>query len=195
MKFRMFACLLSTLLLVSCTTALWSPNYYSEKIDGFYLTPETLDLIVTSQNTAYIFPVTDQFANALLLSREINFHPSFPDFALDNENQISGTVRLVYRDEQSSPELLDQLHALGFRQAGLNSYVLNTHISGKKYQIQGEIPLEKLEQPVIVSIAQPLTRSDTVRKLVATPVTITYDAVVVVPLTVVVFTFVGLLSR
>lgn len=185
------------LLLSGCTTALWAPNYKAVEIEGFYVNPEAGDLIVTSTNIAYIFPVEEGFIQAVNLSREVAFTPYFKDFAVDEKGEVNGIITLVFLDESRSSEVVQRLKAIGFEQSPHNTkgWQLSSKLRGNMYQLEGEIALEKLEKTYVVSVAQPRTMSETIGKVIATPVTVAYDAVVVVPTTLIVFAFAGLMNH
>ncbi len=168
--------LLSVVLLNGCTTTLWSNQYKHFSIEGFYINTENNDLLVSDGEKAFIFPVSESFAKALLISREIEFTPKFNNFYLDKEN-IKGEVELTVKSESLSDEEKQYLSEIGFNEKGL----LVTPIKGKVYKIEGELPLQKLENTYTVSVELSPSFVDTAGKIVATPATIAYDAMVVVP--------------
>ena len=170
------------ILLSGCTTALWAPNYEEEIVNGFYVNTETGELFVTTRNTAYVFPIDRKFGEALRLTRNAAFYPTFESFTINGKNQVSGTVTLVFIEPDPSQELTSQVNALGFeRDELINKLQLSNKIKGRRYTIEGELPLEKLDKEYHIMVAQPPAFTETAGKIVATPVTITIDAVVTVP--------------
>ncbi|MCO1336368.1 hypothetical protein MO867_18710 [Microbulbifer sp. OS29] len=177
-----------SLFVSGCTTAMWETEYEKVEIEGFYVNPKTNDLIVASGDTAYIFPVEKSFANALNLTRKTAFHAFFQDFSVNKMGQVTGVVTLnfiqpnPYTQPAPSQSMLAELDALGFRDDDMpNSLRLSSSLNGKMYTIEGELPLEKLENKYVVWVAQPRTLIEKAGKLVATPVTVAYDTVVAIP--------------
>ena len=174
--------LIAVVFLAGCTTALWMPDYKQERVNGFYVKRDTGHLFVTTTDTAYIFSIDREFGEALLLSREVDFYPKFEDFRLDKENRVTGEVSLSLRGGEPSEQMLARLSALGFKEEGVpQALTLTRKIEGRRYMIEGELPLEKLEDELVVFVAQPRTFSETAGKIIATPITIAWDAIVTVP--------------
>ncbi|MEJ6473846.1 hypothetical protein [Pseudoalteromonas piscicida] len=174
--------LLATLVISGCTTALWAPEYKQEIIDGFYVKSDTGELFVTASNSAYLFEINKNFGEALTLSRKIEFYPSFNDFELKNDNTIVGNVSLTLLSDEPNLELETHLLSLGFKKDKLLERLKFTEkVEGKRFTVEGDLPLEKLEKSQSISIAQPSTFSQTTGKIVATPATIVIDSVVVAP--------------
>ena len=174
--------LLIILFISGCTTALWSPTYKEELVDGFYVKSDTNELFVTSSQSAYLFEIDEMFGEALILSREINFLPSFNDFTLNKDNTIEGIVSLTLLNEQPSSAVEARLLALGFeRDELLKKLKLTKKVKGKRYVVEGFLPLEKLEKSQPIAVAQPSTFIEAAGKIIATPATIAIDSVVVVP--------------
>ncbi len=158
------------------------PDYKQERVNGFYVNRDTGQLFVTTADTAYIFAIDKEFGEALMLSREVDFYPKFDDFRLDKENRITGTVSLSLLGRDPSGEAAARLRKLGFKEEGIvQALTLTREIDGRRYTIEGKLPLEKLEDELVVVVAQPRTFSETAGKIIATPVAIAWDAVVMVP--------------
>ncbi|OCQ23535.1 hypothetical protein A7985_06230 [Pseudoalteromonas luteoviolacea] len=165
-----------------CTTSLWAPNYKKESLNGFYVKSDTRELFVTTTKTAYLLGIDQQFGNALQLSRKIEFMPKFEDFKLNDKNEVSGYVTLTLKEEFPPESLAAELASLGFEPDIYSKRLqLTRKVTGKRYTIEGEIPLEKLEKEYTIMVAQPRTFTETAGKIIATPATITIDAVVTVP--------------
>lgn len=176
------AILIILLFLTGCTTSLWAPNYEEEWVNGFYVNQETNELFVTTRDTAYVFPIESKFGEAVLLTRSADFRPMFEDFNVNDKNQVIGIVSLVLIEPNASESLMTKVKALGFKNDELiNKPQLSKEIRGKRYTIEGELPLEKLEKEYRIMVEQPRTLTETTGKIVATPATITIDAIVSVP--------------
>ncbi|KZX80570.1 hypothetical protein A3715_37470, partial [Oleiphilus sp. HI0009] len=122
------------------------------------------------------------FAEAILLTRHFDFYPSFEDFKVNDKNQVTGRVSLTLIEPTPPEQLESKIKALGFKNDELiKKYRLSREISGKLFTIEGELPLEKLENEYPIAIAQPTTFVETAGKIVATPATITIDAVTTIP--------------
>ncbi len=169
-------------LLAGCTTALWAPDYKEVRVNGFYLNQENSDLVITSVDSAYIFPSESRLGEALLLSRKASFYPVFDEFSISKENVVSGSVSLVFIGVNPDAEIAEKLDELGFKEDPIiNRLQLTEKIEGKRYLIEGALPLEKLEKEYTLMVAQPAEAIETAGKIVATPATIAYDSVVTVP--------------
>lgn len=174
--------LIAAVFLSACTTALWMPDYKQERVNGFYVNQETGQLFVTTADTAYIFSIDDDFGETLLLSREVEFYPEFDDFGVDKEHRVTGAVSLRLAELRPSEKLISQLRELGFKEEDVTqSLTLTRELNGRQYVIECELPLEKLEKELVVFVAQPRTFSQTAGKIVATPATIAWDAIVTIP--------------
>jgi len=62
-------------------------------------------------------------------------------------------------------------------------FAFESEMKGRVYGLVGEVPLQTLEEEVRVPIAIPDEPIDITRKIVSTPATIVYDAVVLPPVT------------
>jgi len=183
------------LALSGCTIKLWQPDYDAEYVSGFYANVERNELFVSTNDTGYIFPVDDETIEIMLLSRRVDFTPNFEKFYIDRQNNVSGTLTLV-TDGDVDYSLKSQLTTLGFAElptAGNMGHVmkLQKKLSGKRYTIEGELPLVKLEKEYLVVVAYQDSYTEVAGNIVATPAAIIIDAVVVVPTTFLIF---GLIS-
>jgi len=122
----------------ACTTALWAPEYKQELIDGFYVRSDSGELFVSASNSAYLFNINKHFGEALVLSREIDFYPSFSHFELRKDNTVVGTVSLTLANGELSPELETQLLSLGFKMDELlNRLTLSERVEGRRFIVEG----------------------------------------------------------
>ncbi|KZN39747.1 hypothetical protein [Pseudoalteromonas luteoviolacea] len=179
----MYKYLIMLVLLISgCTASLWEPEYQRESLNGFYVKSDTRELFVTTTETAYLLAIDEAFGEALKLSRQVEFIPHFDDFKLDSKNRVKGSVTLTVAEKELSPKLVSHLESLGFTKNNPEEKLqLKRQVTGKRYLIEGELPLEKLQNEYPILIAQPRTFTQTAGRIIATPATITIDAVVTVP--------------
>ena len=166
-----------------CTMILWEPSHKQQEfISGFYVNTERNELLVAGRGNGYIFQIDSHLADALLLSRTIPFRPKFEDFKIDREHRVSGTLKLILMDSEINESLASNLTKIGFEYERISQkQTLTKQLSGKHYEIEGDLPLVKLEKEYAVTIVQPDSYSKVASKIIATPATITFDAVVVVP--------------
>lgn len=169
--------------LPGCTAALWESQYSKEvNVNGFYVNQETNDIVVTSMDTAYLFPSEAQLGQALILSRDVEFSPAFKNFSLSKSNIVRGNITLVLVEEKPTPALIERLRALGFEEEPTTQrFQLARNIQGKRYTIEGELPLETLDRQYTIKVDQPSGPIETAGKVVATPAAITFDAVAILP--------------
>jgi len=168
------------IILAGCTTALLGPRYTEHKINGFYINNSTNDLIVTTANKAFIFPIDPELSSAL--TGDFMLEPYFNGFTINENNRVSGVLELYERVPDLSEKQKERLIELGFIQEyKYASYGLTKKLDGKIFNIEGQLPLETIEIEYSVMIAQPATTIENIGKLIASPVSIAYDSVVVVP--------------
>ncbi len=173
---------IAIIILSGCTTALLAPDYQEEWIDGFYVNEERGELFVSARNSGYIFRIDQEFREVLRFSRTTQFSPLFGNFSIDRKNNITGTLSLVLIDDGLGKEGLLKLEGLGFKEDELlRKLRMSRELKGKRYEIEGELPLEKLKKKRRVMIAVPDSYSVLAGKIIATPATITFDGVVSVP--------------
>ncbi len=177
MKYILFTVFI---ILGGCTTALWGPRHIEHKINGFFINNSTNDLIVTTANNAFIFPINSELSTAL--TGDFMLEPYFNGFAIDENYRVSGILELYERIPDLSEEQKEQLIELGFIQKYKHaSHGLTKKLDGKMFKIEGQLPYETIEIGYSVMIAQPATTIENIGKLIASPVSIAYDSVVVVP--------------
>jgi hypothetical protein len=167
------------LMLSGCTAALWNPDYRTEYVSGFYVNIESRELLVSTRDTGYIFPADDDLIESMLLSRRVQFEPEFRAFQIDRNNSVSGILILHHSGRVEDP-LESELENIGFYR---NSRGMQLHkkLVGKRYTIVGDLPLVKLEKEYPVQVTYLDSYTEVAGKIVATPATITYDAIVYVP--------------
>lgn len=191
--FRFGFLVLSFSLVVSvisgCTSQMWQAPTFQEKILGYYGAKKDKKLIVEGQQYSYIFDATEQLIDVLEESRTTSFDPYYTDFKIDENNQVTGQFQLMAR---GTPDK-EKLKAMGFFENKFNNMVIEVALQGKVYQLEGEIPLQKLANDHYVLVQTPESGIATVGKIIATPVTLTYDAGMVIPVATM-FAFVGILN-
>ena len=65
-------------MLSGCTAEMWQKSDVQVvSVNGFYVNQQTDDLLVTSPSDVYLFPTQAQLGEALMLSRELRFLPTF----------------------------------------------------------------------------------------------------------------------
>ena len=179
------ALLVMIFLIIGCTNQVWAPEYKEENITGFYVVKQRHELFVAGKESGYIFPINQDFEEILILSRKINFTTYLTDFVLEKNNIISGKVTLMASEKNISAENVTMLYELGFKKSSIVNGILKYDLllKGSRYNLDGALPIQKLEKPYPVRVAQPDSRLDVARKIVATPGAIVIDATVMLPST------------
>lgn len=164
------------------TPSLWRTDSEVMYITGFYVNKESNQLFVAADNTGFLFPIDAEFGEALLLTRKVEFLPYFEDFKIDARNRVQGSVRLALKEPNPTDELRAKVQSLGFGATKPNgSLSLTRVIKGERYIIEGDLPLEKLDKWYSVRVERPDGFVEVTKKVVATPLAVTFDTVVVVP--------------
>ena len=83
-----------SLLLASCTLALWMDNHYEETIRGVYIEKNSNKLVALGENYHYIFDVDDYFIDTIDKYEGPLLRPVFYDFTVSDGNRISGDLSL-----------------------------------------------------------------------------------------------------
>lgn len=168
--------------LSGCTTQLWKAHYENESINGFYVNPERLELIVSTKANGYIFKSDKSLIGALGLGERITFKPNFFNFVIDEKNKITGQLTLTAETKRISSNEAKELVDMGFSQyPHSNKLVFKKQLSGLRYELHGEIPLKKLENSIQIRIERPDTFTEKAQKIIATPAAIIFDTVIVLP--------------
>lgn len=173
--------------LTACTTALWSDEYYSEELTGFYIDEKNQKLIVSASQYSYVFNLDDDLKELLIHSRKVEMSPWFNNFVVDSKNQINGEFRL-----NINYNALDDEQRKVVSQHGLTQLKSTFQLRGKRYLLEGSLPEHKLETKIPLDIARPSTPMETISKIVATPLAVTYDIYVTVPISLLMVMIMGL---
>lgn len=176
--------ILLVILLQGCTSTLWSPTPTRELVlvDGFYINKSTGDLFVSARNKAYIFQIKRELSDALSLTKEAIFYPVFKDFTLDENDQIKGSFDLILIEDDTTEEFQLKLKSIGFvHDSNINRLQQSNQLIGKQYLVEGDLPLEKLGKEYRVLITHMQEEVPVIGKIIASPATITIDAIVTAP--------------
>ncbi|MCG9731862.1 hypothetical protein L1D44_18905 [Shewanella sp. Isolate13] len=170
--------LICAILLAGCTSRLWQPPSYDEKVTGFYGVKDKEILIVTGQEYSYIFDASDQFKDVLKASRKVDLRPKYTKFKIDSDNNVTGHLRLLsYNSDDKSV-----LSNLGFNENEFGNMEMNISLKGQRYIVEGDFPFEKLEDDHYVKVEIPENGIATVGKIIVTPAAVTIDAAAIIPL-------------
>ena len=178
--------ILIVLFISGCTSQVWMPPSYEERITGFYATAENGLLLVTGEEYSYVFEANELLAKSLEISREIEFYPRYKNFKLDKNNNITGYLELITHNVPDKQKLRE----LGFPQDEYGNIELSFNLKGKRYEVDGDYPFQKLEDNHYVVVETPESGVLKAGKIVVTPGAVLIDAVAIVP----VGTFFGVLG-
>jgi hypothetical protein len=186
------AFILLLIFLTSCTATLWhQPENEVEYLNGFYVNKDIHVLLASTDKNGYIFPISDEFEQILLLSRTVLFQPHFGTFNINKNHEVSGNFTLSLSKEETHQNEIEQLQKLGFIQYELDENILyfSVFLKGKQYTIEGNLPLVNLDKKYKINVNRPAAFSSSTSKIIATPATIAFDAVVVLPASFMLATF------
>jgi hypothetical protein len=186
------AFILLLIFLTSCTATLWhQPENEAEYLNGFYVNKDIHVLLASTDKNGYIFPISDEFEQILLLSRTVLFQPHFGTFNINKNHEVSGNFTLSLSKEETHQNEIEQLQKLGFIQYELDENILyfSVFLKGKQYTIEGNLPLVNLDKKYKINVNRPAAFSSSTSKIIATPATIAFDAVVVLPASFMLATF------
>lgn len=170
---------LISVLLAGCTAHLWiAPDTYTETITGFYIAQEKNLLIVSGKKYGYTFEIEPNLERLLLDHKSKDMIILYVDFSVDEKNRVTGDIEFLVRSDEFTEEEDAYFSSLGLSGGGTR-YKFETTLSGERYKIEGTLPFVEMKQERIVYVKRPAKPIDTVNKIVATPLTVTVDAVVV----------------
>lgn len=169
-------------LLSGCITSVWSPEYTEIPVDGFYVNQESCQILVSTKSRALVFDNECALGSALLASRRHTFIPTYHHMRITRDNRITGEISLTYVGSTATPDQLEALEAAGFTKRDNQRFLsLTEEIDGRLYNVEGELPLQKLEKTHIITVALPRKPGKAIESIIATPAAITIDAAVTVP--------------
>jgi hypothetical protein len=174
--------LLFSFITSGCTQQLWQAKNekHLEKLSGIRLDAELNRLYVIGVKHSYVFNVDNGFEQILILSRTLQFSPTFSVFRLKNNNEISGSVELKIDTKQLDAKQVSGLTELGFNSSGLDQLSYKIKLIGTRYKGVGDFPLEKSLENFHVEIEFPSGAIETAGKIIWTPVAVATDAAIVV---------------
>ena len=163
--------------LTGCTSQLWKTPNYHERITGYYGVKDKDLLIVTGEQFSYVFEASEQFKSVLAESRKTEFSPRYEAFRLNEDNTVTGVLTLfVYK-----PQDVARLAKLGFKKDKSGNMKIDFQLKGKRYKVEGNFPFEQLEDEHFVRVETPESGIAKAGKIIATPATVTIDAIAVIP--------------
>lgn len=168
--------LIISILLSGCSLQQADVAGYDEYVTGFLGVEGKPLMIVTGQKYSYVFEATEQFKSILTTSHSIDFKPTYSNFKLDQGNNVTGNISLV--SEQAMHK--EALTKLGFVENKLGHMQIDARVTGKRYQVEGVFPVDKLGVNQLVYVETPVTGIAKASKIVATPATIIIDSLAVI---------------
>lgn len=183
-----------TALLSACTTSVWSPEYTDIPVDGFYVNRETCQILVSAKSRVLLFENECALGNALIASRNHTFIPTYHHMRITRDNRVTGKIALTYIGNTATPDQLESLRTLGFATQDNQRYLsLTEEIDGRLYNVEGELPLQKLDKTHTITVALPRKPRKVMESIIATPAAITIDTTVTIPAAFLVIT--GMVAR
>ncbi|PNI00288.1 hypothetical protein C1N32_21600 [Vibrio diazotrophicus] len=172
------------LLLTGCTRSLWEYNEkYYETLLGFYLVEGEHKVLAVGEKYSYMLELKPNMYDALKLSREVDFSLRLRKFSIDDDNRISGLVKLTTQVSSISQENVSYLNTLGFQEGVSSSYISDEwQLHGERYLGSDSYPMVTLEKGVTVAIGYQGDKFDVAGRIIATPVTLAFDTLVLTPL-------------
>jgi len=183
---RLINSILCLMLLSSCAThSLWnSSNRYSERVKGFLITKTGDKMVVIGDKYHYVFPVNSELKNILISKKRKLIRPRFTGFKVDENNKITGKFHLHFHARfEDDSEWLEEL-GFSIRRVTTNgntSYIYKGVLDGKRYKADKKVRIkESFRRSYRLSITEPEGGADTVKKILATPVTLTVDGLLLI---------------
>ncbi|MGU7773944.1 hypothetical protein ACV229_27665 [Burkholderia sp. MR1-5-21] len=154
---------------------------YLESVSAFMITEDGKQLVVLGEQYHYIFDMPDKLRPVLLSGYRKSLRSSFYSFYADG-SAVTGRYQTAL-PRNASAETQQAAAADGFKDDG-NGLALNGEISGKRYSANGFAQVQKtaalpFNERYQVSITEPLSAFDKGLRLLATPVTVAADGVLV----------------
>ncbi|MFW1531241.1 hypothetical protein ACEWAM_22240 [Vibrio parahaemolyticus] len=153
--------------ITGCTSALWEPPTFTEKVTGYYVVPDKDLLIIGGEKYSYIFNISTDFKDILSASHEFNFQPKYDYFKINDNNTVTGVLKLT-TDIASDTSEAKVLLGLGFTKAS-NGFTYKTKLSGKLYQIEGKLQVTPFDKKQLITVKEPESGISKVGKIVVTP--------------------------
>ncbi|WP_330960906.1 hypothetical protein [Photobacterium sp. 53610] len=191
--FRRSVVMLLIVSLTGCSgplrTALWKEPYYDETISGFYLNPKEGVLLISGEKYSYIIQCESLLCDYAQASRQLEMKTSFWDLTLNPEGRVQGRVIFAPDIDLSRP--IDPVLEKKYMDMGLlwknKGNLLKDSkdflFTAKRYEVEGQLPFQVLENPLNIKIKTFDTNLEKVGKMVVTPAAIVLDGVYFVSLT------------
>ncbi|PCE32552.1 hypothetical protein [Burkholderia ubonensis] len=154
---------------------------YVESVSAFLITEDGKQLVVLGDRYHYIFALPDKLRPVLMSGYRKSLRSSFDRFKVDG-SAVTGHYRTVLPPDASAEDRQAAV-ADGFTEAK-NGLAFDGEISGKRYSADGFAQMQKtaaqpFNKPYRVWIHEPLSAFDKGLRLLATPVTVAADGVLV----------------
>ncbi|MBN3788244.1 hypothetical protein [Burkholderia sp. Ac-20353] len=154
---------------------------YIESVSAFMITEDGKKLVVLGDQYHYIFDLPEQLRPVLMSSYRKSLRSSFYSFHADGSS-VTGHYRTALPQDASAADRQAAV-ADGFAETK-NGVVLDGEISGKRYTANGFAPMQNTAAQAFneryqVFITEPLSAFDKGLRLLATPVTVAADGVLV----------------
>ncbi|WP_321806947.1 hypothetical protein [Burkholderia sp. BCC1993] len=166
------------------TPKLYKDSNYHEQVSGFLITEDGKKLVVLGTDYHYIFDLPASLRPVLLSGYRKSLHTAFIGFHASGSS-VTGRYRILLPKEASAD---DQTAATadGFT-AGQTGLVLEGDIGGKRYSTDGFVARDKVNdntaqafnQRYIVYITESPSALGMGLRILATPVTVAADGVLV----------------
>lgn len=169
---------------VACTGMLWKNNSYTEYVGGFYTEENSNTLVAIGSKFHYIFNVNSDLLEILKASESIPYKANFGSFHVLEDNKIFGRLTLEVGDTVLTRENVVFLKTHGFKQNSGSSLYYHQVIKGYRYAAEKK-PFGNIinfENGYAINVTAELSDVEYREKTLLTPVTITTDAILVVPL-------------
>lgn len=179
---RLVILIVVAFILSGCTSRMWKYQYEEVTIDGIYVYQQRNALLVSADDKAFLFELEPEVIELMAESADIALSVSLHGFTVDSDNQVIGTLGL-----QAKQQPLNEQHKTTLIQAGFyksfdsHFYSAYEQITGQLYELEGKLPFQQLDDEFTIKITVPDTPFKTLGKIVATPFTVVFDAVVIVP--------------
>jgi hypothetical protein len=101
---------------------------------------------------------------------------------ITRDNRVTGEISLTYVGNTATPDQLESLKAVGFTKRDNQRFLsLTEEIDGRLYNVEGELPLQKLDKTHTITVALPRKPGQVIQSIIATPAAITIDTAVTAP--------------
>ncbi|CCF96795.1 hypothetical protein B7R77_04265 [Ralstonia solanacearum K60] len=170
--------------LTGCATAkLFEDDKYQETVDRFLVSENGKKLVVLGQRYHYILDMPEHLQAVLEASYRQSVTAAFYGFVADGD-KISGKFKLYVRRDRTRMTEGDRQRALvdGFTQHGGNLELVGS-VSGTRYRTDGfkqeQVP-SAFNEPYRIDVVETMTSAGKAVRLLATPVTLTVDGVLMI---------------